>query len=46
MSGMDRALERRRGPSAGMVALAAFGAVVLALGYWVIMRAGETRLRA
>ena len=28
-----------------MVALAAFGAVALALGYWVIMRAGETRLR-
>ena len=44
MSRMDRALERKRGPSAGVIALAAFGVVVLVLGYLVMMRSGETRL--
>lgn len=42
---MDRALERKRGPSAGVIALAAFGVVALVLGYLVYMRSGETRLR-
>lgn len=42
---MDRALERKPGPSVGVLALAAFGAVALALGYLVIMRSGETQLR-
>jgi HlyD family secretion protein len=45
MSRMDRALERKRGPSAAVIALAAFGVVVLVLGYLVMMRSGETRLR-
>lgn len=45
MSTMDRALEPRRGPSAGVIALAAFGVVALGLGYLVLMRSGETRLR-
>lgn len=45
MSQMDRALEPKRGPSAGVIALAAFGAVALVLGYLVYMRSGETRLR-
>jgi len=45
MSSMDRALERRRGPSAGTIALAAFVVVALALGLLVVMQSGETRLR-
>lgn len=45
MSSMDRALERRRGPSAGTIALAAFVVVTLALGLLVVMQSGETRLR-
>jgi HlyD family secretion protein len=45
MSRMDKPLERKRGPSAGVIALAAFGVVVLVLGYVVAMRSGETRLR-
>lgn len=44
MSQMDRALERKRGPSAAVIALAAFGVVALVLGYLVMMRSGETRL--
>jgi HlyD family secretion protein len=45
MSKMDRALERKRGPSAAVIALAAFSVVALVLGYLVMMRSGETRLR-
>ena len=45
MSGMDRALQRKRGPSAGVTALAAFAVVVLALGFLVLSKSGETRLR-
>jgi HlyD family secretion protein len=42
---MDRALERRRRPSAGVVALTAFAVIALALGLLVIAQSRETRLR-
>lgn len=45
MSQMDRAIGRRRGPGAGVVALAGFVVVALALAYLVILRSGESRLR-
>lgn len=45
MSSMDRAIERRRGPSAGMIALSVVVVFVLVLAYVVITRSGETRFR-
>ena len=42
---MDRALERRRGPGAGVIALAAFVVVAFLLIYLVLIRSGETRFR-
>jgi len=45
MSQMDRVLEKRRGPSAGVLALAAFAVAALALVYFMITRSAETRLR-
>jgi HlyD family secretion protein len=45
MSRMDRALERRRGPGAGVIALAAFVVVAFLLIYLVLIRSGETRFR-
>lgn len=45
MSRMDRAIERRPGPGAGTISLAAFVVVTLVLVYLVVLRSGETRLR-
>ena len=45
MSQMDRALEKRRGPSAKTIALAAAGLAVVALTWLLINKMGESRLR-
>jgi HlyD family secretion protein len=45
VSQMDRAIERRRGPGAGTIAVAGFVVVALVLVYQVVLRSGETRLR-
>jgi HlyD family secretion protein len=42
---MDRALEKRRGPSTRAILLAGFVVVTLAFAYYVITQSGETRLR-
>jgi HlyD family secretion protein len=45
MSQMDRALEKRRGPSTRSVVLAGFVVLTFALGYLMLTRSGESRLR-
>ena len=42
---MDRALEKRRGPGMRMLVVAGFVVLTLALGYQLVSRSGESRLR-